>query len=96
MYQVRGVAPALTAAIVIVLGLAPTGGLLAQESAARIGVAELKKLYDAGTVVVIDVRSAGAYANSHVAHALFVPLDGIEQKAGDLKKTGKTVVAYCT
>lgn len=96
MHRIRGAAAALTAAIVVVIGLGSAGRLLAQEPVARIGAAELKKLYDAGTVVVIDVRTAAAYANSHVANAWFVPQDGIAQKAGDLKKTGKTVVAYCT
>lgn len=96
MHRVRGAAAALTAAIVIVLGFGPGGAALAQETAGRIGVAELKKLYDAGAVVVVDVRTEAAYRISHVAGALLVPLDATEQKAAGLKKAGKTVVTYCT
>ena len=96
MHNVGRAAAALTAAIVIVFGVGPMGSLLAQDAVPRIGTVELKKLYDAGKVVVIDVRSAAAYANSHVTNALSIPLDGIEPQAASLKKTGKIVVAYCT
>ena len=47
-----------------------------RSTAGRIGVADLKKLYDAGAVVVVDVRAAGGVPRlSHLAGALSVPLD---------------------
>jgi 3-mercaptopyruvate sulfurtransferase SseA len=62
----------------------------------RIGAAELKKLYDAGQVVVLDVRGAAAYRDSHIAGALSVPLDTVAQRAAELKASGKAFVTYCT
>lgn len=94
MHSIRRAVAALTMAFVV-FGLGASGPL-AQESVTRVSVAQLKKLYDAGTVVVVDVRSVSVYRSSHVAGALSIPLDTIEQKAGDLKKTGKVIVTYCT
>jgi len=61
----------------------------------RLEIAECLKRVAAGTAIVIDVRSAEAYAAGHVAGALSVPLDTVAAKAGELKKLGKAVVAYC-
>lgn len=77
------------------LGLA-SGLVLAQVAPGRITAAELKSLYDAGRVVVLDVRSAAAYRESHVTGALSVPLDQVAARAPELVKSGKPVVAYCT
>jgi rhodanese-related sulfurtransferase len=66
------------------------------QGAARIAVAELKKLHAAGTVVVVDVRSAAAYREAHAAGALSAPLDVVASRAAELKAAGKTVVTYCT
>ena len=75
----------------LVAGLA-----VAQVAAGRITVAELKKLYDAGAVVVVDVRTQVAYRDSHLKGALSVPLDQIASRAAELAKSGKPVVTYCT
>jgi rhodanese-related sulfurtransferase len=63
---------------------------------ARVGVVELKKLYDAGKVVVVDVRSAAAYRDGHVAGAVSMPPDAPAQVAAGLKASGKVLVTYCT
>ena len=73
-----------------------TGMVAAQVAAGRITAAELKSLYDAGRVVVLDVRAAAAYRESHITGALSVPLDQVAVKAPELVKSGKPVVAYCT
>ena len=84
-------------ALVIRLAWAPPGGPRPRPgTAGRIGAAELKKLYDAGKVVVLDVRGAAAYRDSHIAGALSVPLDTVAQRAAELKASGKVVVTYCT
>jgi hypothetical protein len=50
----------------------------------------------ARAVTVVDVRDAGAFAAGHIPGALSVPLDSIEQAAERLRKTGKSVVTYCS
>jgi phage shock protein E len=79
----------------VFVGLA-AGLAVAQVAAGRITAAELKKLYDAGTVIVVDVRTPAAYRDSHLKGALSVPLDQVAAKAAELAKSGKPVVTYCT
>ena len=87
---------AVAAALVLTLAVAALPAVRAQQLAQRITVAELKPLYDAGKVIVLDVRSAEAYQAEHVAGALSVPLAVVGEKAEELKSKGKLVVAYCT
>jgi hypothetical protein len=64
-------------------------------TASRIDLAECRKLVDEGKAVIVDVRDATAYGASHIAGALSIPLDTVAAKAGELKKQGKAVIAYC-
>jgi rhodanese-related sulfurtransferase len=98
MTRLRGAAAGLVTAIAIAGSLAAAGAALAQMGPGRITAAELKKLYDARTVLVVDVRGAAAYRTSHVAGAISVPLDTVAQKAAELKAqaAGKAIVTYCT
>jgi rhodanese-related sulfurtransferase len=90
-----------TAATVLSL-VAATGALGAQYATPepgdvkRITVAELKKLHDAGAVLVLDVRSAEAYREGHIPGAISMPLAAIADRAGELKGAKKRIVAYCT
>ncbi len=61
----------------------------------RITWDEFKKLYDAGNVVVIDVRAEDAYRAGHIPGSQSIPLDQIEKRASDLKKVKKPLVLYC-
>ena len=79
----------------VFVGLA-AGLVIAQATAGRITVAELKKLHDAGRVVILDVRSQAAYRDSHIRGALSVPLDQVAARAVEFAKSGRTLVAYCT
>ena len=63
--------------------------------AARITGTELKALVAKGQAVLIDVRSAEAFAASHAEGAIHVPLAGLEAKRKDLPKQ-KLIAAYCT
>ena len=67
----------------------------ADDGAPRIEVAECQKLLTAGKAVIIDTRGADAYRVSHIPGALSSPVDDVQAKATELKKTGKTVIAYC-
>lgn len=63
----------------------------------RIAMAEFKKLLAANNVVVIDVRSADAYAAGHIPGALSVPEETITPALAEkLKKMGKPIAAYCS
>lgn len=94
----RGIAAALALVSVVALGAVSTATAqgMSGRGEARINVEQLKKLYDAGSVVVVDVRPVTAYRDGHIAGALSVPLDTVPQKAAELKAAGKVVVTYCT
>ncbi len=62
----------------------------------RVTIDELKKLMASGRVVIIDVRSAEAYRDSHLAGAISMPLDTITERAKDLKSFTKPLVTYCS
>lgn len=47
-----------------------------------------------GEVTVIDVRPTQEYSTAHIAGAISVPVEELEQRLADLPK-GKEVVAYC-
>ncbi len=61
----------------------------------RIAWTEFKKEYDAGKVVLIDVRGEDAYNAGHIPGSRSIPLDRIEGQAGELKKLKKPIVLYC-
>lgn len=68
----------------------------AQADAARIPLAEFKKLFDAKQVVVLDTRDAESYRAGHVPGALLVPESAVAARAAEIKAAGKLVVTYCT
>lgn len=61
----------------------------------RIDWAAFKKLYDAGTVVVIDVRSRDAFLAGHVPGARSIPLEDVARRAEELRKVDEPIVLYC-
>ena len=63
----------------------------------RIAMADFKKLLATNGVVVIDVRSADAYAAGHIPGALSVPEETITSVLAEkLKKMGKPIATYCS
>lgn len=68
----------------------------AQVDAARIPLAEFKKLFDAGQVVVVDTRDEVSYRAGHIPGALLVPQQLVGAKLAEVKSSGKLVVTYCT
>jgi rhodanese-related sulfurtransferase len=61
----------------------------------RVEWAEFKKLYDAGRVVVVDVRDQEAFEAWRIPASINVPLDQVETRVAELKKHGKPIVFYC-
>lgn len=44
---------------------------------------------------IIDVRTPGEYRSGHIKGSLNIPLDGIRNRIGELKKKNKPVIAVC-
>jgi len=61
----------------------------------RVSLDEAKAALDAGTAVIVDVRSAEAYAGGHIAGAVNVPLAELESRLGELDKA-QWIITYCT
>jgi len=61
----------------------------------RISLTEAKAALDAGTAVFLDVRSAGAFADSHVAGAVNIPEAELPDRLGELDKDA-WIITYCT
>jgi Rhodanese-like domain len=61
----------------------------------RISAEDLREKVKAGSVVVIDVRDATAYAAAHIPGALNIPMASVEANLDRLPKD-KEIVAYCT
>ncbi len=59
-----------------------------------IGFDELKARLKNESVILVDVRPAEEYAAGHIAGAISIPHDEIEDRLRELQK-GKEVVAYC-
>jgi 3-mercaptopyruvate sulfurtransferase SseA len=70
---------------------------LTEADVPRVGVKEAKLAFDNGTAVIVDVRSAEAYAAGHVVGAISIPLAEIENNIGNLSlKKDQWIITYCT
>jgi len=63
--------------------------------ALRIGWEEFRKLYDARSVDVIDVRGLVFFESGHIPGARSIPLEEIEKHAAELRRSKKPLVLYC-
>ena len=79
----------------VMAALAPLSGRQASDGAPRVSLADFKKAFDAGSLVILDVRDASSYAAGHIPGAILVPLDTLAKKAPELKTSKKPIVAYC-
>jgi 3-mercaptopyruvate sulfurtransferase SseA len=61
----------------------------------RVNLAEAKQAHDAGEALFLDVRSAGLYADSHIAGALNIPVNDLAMRLEELERT-ETIITYCT
>lgn len=61
----------------------------------RVSLDEAKTALEAGTAVVVDVRSTEAYAGGHIAGAINIPLANLESRLNELDKA-QWIITYCT
>ena len=71
---------------------APTANPAA--SVPRIALEAAKASLDAGTAVLVDVRSAAAYQQSHAVGAISMPSNEVAQRYKELP-TDKLIILYC-
>jgi len=63
----------------------------------RVSVEETKAAFDSGAAIIVDVRSAGAYAASHVPGALNILLGEFETNPTGLElDKDQWIITYCT
>jgi 3-mercaptopyruvate sulfurtransferase SseA len=63
--------------------------------AAQIPLDEALVRCDRGEAVLIDVRSASAYAAGHIPGAINVPVPDLESRAAEIRRMGRTAILYC-
>ncbi|MBL8063035.1 MAG: hypothetical protein JNK32_08465 [Anaerolineales bacterium] len=77
----------------------PAGGSipLTEADIPRITVQDAKAAIDSGQAILVDVRSADAYAAGHAAGAISISLDKFETNIGDISlDKEKWIITYCT
>ncbi|HRQ24386.1 MAG TPA: rhodanese-like domain-containing protein [Anaerolineales bacterium] len=63
----------------------------------RISVTEAKTALDAGSAILVDVRSAEDYAAGHAAGSISIPLDNFESNIGGIPlEKNQWIITYCT
>ena len=86
----------LSGAVMLIAGMSFAGG---DEGKSIITPGEAHKLLKTDTtVVVLDVRTPAEFTGEtgHLARALLIPVQDLEQRVGELSKYKKhTVVVYC-
>jgi hypothetical protein len=90
---------AVLVATLAVLTLTPLGCVLWPEGggpgAAPVPLAEALARRDRGEVVLVDVRSRGAYARGHIPGALNIPSGEVEDKAAEIRRLNRQPILYC-
>jgi 3-mercaptopyruvate sulfurtransferase SseA len=67
----------------------------APQEVQRITLGASKAAFDNKSAVFLDVRSANAYAVSHIPEALSIPLDELEARIVELDPA-QWIITYCT
>ncbi len=63
----------------------------------RVSVEDAAAAVQSGEAIVVDVRSAQAYQQSHIPGAVSLPLFDIEQNPGGVNlEKDKWIITYCT
>jgi 3-mercaptopyruvate sulfurtransferase SseA len=97
--QSRGAAP--TVVPTQIPQPAPTGSAAnlprTEAEVPRVPVEAAKTALDRGEAVIVDVRSSDAYAASHIAEAINIPLVEIEANPSRLNlDKDRWIITYCT
>jgi len=67
----------------------------APQEVQRVTLEESKAAFDSSAAVFLDVRSADAYATSHISGALSIPLAELEARIDELDPN-QWIITYCT
>ena len=70
-----------------------TDGVEAQPETVQVPPARARELIDSGAQVV-DVRTAGEHAAGHIAGSAHVPLERLDEEAGQLDRS-REILVYC-
>jgi 3-mercaptopyruvate sulfurtransferase SseA len=63
----------------------------------RVTIEEARVAVESGTAIIVDVRSSGAYEESHIAGAISIPLGEIERNLSGLTlDKDQWIITYCT
>jgi 3-mercaptopyruvate sulfurtransferase SseA len=76
----------------------PQANLPESEAAVpRVSIEEARAALNSGAALIVDVRSAGAYAASHIPGAINIQLGEFETNPTDLKLDKEQwIITYCT
>jgi 3-mercaptopyruvate sulfurtransferase SseA len=70
---------------------------LTEADVPRVSAEEAKLAFDKGKAVIVDVRSAEAFAAGHAAGAISIPLDQFENNIENVPlKKDQWIIPYCT
>ena len=70
---------------------------LTEADVPRVSAEEAKIAFDNGKAVIVDVRSAEFYAESHVVGAISIPLDQFENNIENVSLNKEQwIIPYCT
>ena len=61
----------------------------------RVSLEEAKSALDSGSAILLDVRSAEAFASQHISGAINLPTAEIETRLGELDPNA-WIIPYCT
>ena len=90
---------AVRIATLVALDLAPLACVLWPEGAgpdaAAVPLAEALARRDRGEVVLVDVRSRGAYVQGHIPGALSIPSREVEGRATEIRRMDRQPILYC-
>ena len=68
-----------------------------EDQVSRITVSDAKAALDSGQAILVDVRSAEAYAQLHALGAMSIPLENFENNIGSLSlEKSQWIITYCT
>ena len=76
-------------------GQKPASTPIVGDGVKRVTKDELRAALDSGTAVVVDVRPAQSYQQSHIKGAIHIPLEQVGARAGELPRD-KMIVTYCS
>lgn len=73
----------------------PAGADLPYPEIERVSLADAKAALDSGSAVILDVRSAEAFAGQRIAGSVNIPLAELETRLGELDPD-QWIITYCT